>query len=115
MSQKCNLPCRKVDVLFVRWTDAVAESSRAHIDDAKRLSLVVNTNIGWILDEDEGRVVLAHGVSTSGEVDHFAIPTVNILERIYMNAPRTKRAAGREDDNGEAEERVAPASKDPGR
>lgn len=78
------LPCKKNELLFVKWKDAVGDSSRAHRDDVKNASLVTNTNIGWILHEDEERIVLAHGCSTSGEIDHFVIPKGDIVERTYV-------------------------------
>jgi hypothetical protein len=86
------LPCRKSDIEFIQWTDAVGESTRYTLDDAKKLTLAVNCNIGFVVDEDEHRVVLALGVSTSGELDVFCIPVVNIVERMPVIGKPKKKA-----------------------
>lgn len=90
------LPCRKSDVLFVRWRDACGDSSRAMVEDARKAQLVVNCNVGWLLDEDDERIVLAHAASTGGEIDHFVIPTNCIVERVWVARP-TKKATVSED------------------
>jgi hypothetical protein len=67
-------------------------------DDAAQWRLATNTNVGWILNEDESRVVMAHGVSTSGEVDVFSIPTVNIIERVPLISSRKSSRGGNRDE-----------------
>lgn len=84
-------PNRK-ELVYITWRDAVSESSRAHIDDIKSAKLAVNVNLGWILDEDEERIVLAHGFSTTGEIDHFTIPVGDIVEREYAAFTPRKKA-----------------------
>ena len=69
----------KKQLVWVTWRDAVAETTRMHIDELSKVCLAVNTNLGWIVDEDKERIVLAHGYSTSEEVDHFAIPQGDIV------------------------------------
>ena len=86
------LPCKKGQIVWIRWQDAVGDSTRSQIEDARKAQLAVNLNIGWILDENAERVVLAHGTSTSGEIDHLVIPVANILERSYLVPPRAKAA-----------------------
>jgi len=66
-------------LVWVTWTDAVADSSRIHVDELSQVSLATNVNLGWIIDEDDKRVILAHGYSTSGEIDYFAIPKGDII------------------------------------
>lgn len=46
--------------------------------------LVVNQNVGWIVAESDTVVVLAHGLSTSGELDVFKIPKNCIRERVQI-------------------------------
>ena len=50
-------------------------------------SLVTNSNLGFIMHENDERIILVHGLSTGGEVDYFAIPTNCIVERIHLNKP----------------------------
>jgi hypothetical protein len=76
-----DLPCRKNGLVWIRWRDAVGNSTRTQVEDAAHAQLAINTNLGWILHENGDRLVLAHGVSSSGEVDHFVIPIACIVER----------------------------------
>jgi hypothetical protein len=78
-----SLPCRKTDLIWVVWEDACGDSTRAQRDVVAAQQLAVNVNLGWIIHEDAKRIVLAHGTSSTGEIDHFVIPQVSILERIY--------------------------------
>lgn len=74
-------PAKRSQLVWIMWRDAVGTSARLQVEDVATLALVVNTNIGWIIHEDETRIVLAHGTSTSGEVDYLAIPANCIVER----------------------------------
>lgn len=78
------LPCKKSAIEFVVWKDAVGESTRADETALKNASLAVNTNLGWVLTENDELIVLAHGTSSSGEVDHFVIPKNCIVERLSL-------------------------------
>lgn len=80
----------KSQLVWIVWQDAVAESTRSHVDELKDCKLVRNTNLGWIEHENEERIVLTHGFSTSGERDHFVIPKRDILERIPVVAARKR-------------------------
>lgn len=90
-----NLPPRS-KLEWVVWKDACADSSRVSVDSIQDVRLVTNTNLGWAIHEDDERLVLAHGMSTSGEIDHFVIPTNCIVERkpLFARAP-SKGKAGR--------------------
>lgn len=82
----------KKQLVWITWRDAVAETTRTHFDDLSEISLSTNTNLGWIIHENESRIVLAHGYSTSGEIDHFAIPQGDIVSRDPAGgAPRKKK------------------------
>ena len=85
---------KKNQLEWIVWKDACADSSRAHLDSIKDVQLVTNANVGWVFDENDERIVLAHGWSTSGEVDHFVIPTSCVVERqkvVSQRAPKTER------------------------
>ena len=82
------IPCDRMEVVWIVWKDACGDSARVQIDSVKDCSLVTNTNLGWIIHENEERVILAHGVSTGGEIDYFAIPSNCIVDRIYLSKPR---------------------------
>jgi hypothetical protein len=69
----------KRKLVWVTWHDAVAETSRAHEDDLAERSLTTNVNLGWIAHQDAKRMVLAHGYSCTGEIDHFTIPMGDVL------------------------------------
>jgi len=88
---KSNLPCTKSGLVWIRWIDASGESCRIHIDDIQNMSAEINTNIGWIIAENGNVIRLAHGQSSTGEVDCFKIPKVNIIERIPIVPPRKNK------------------------
>ncbi len=88
-----NTPCPKNSVVWICWRDAVGDSIRTPAESIDNICLVTNINIGWIIHENEERVVLAHGSSTSGEIDHITIPTNCICEREYIVAKKIKRIA----------------------
>jgi hypothetical protein len=69
----------KKQLVWVTWRDAQGDSSRTHVDDLAVITLATNVNLGWIIHENDRRIVLAHGYSSSGEIDHFAIPTGDIV------------------------------------
>lgn len=77
---------------WIRWRDACAASSRAGEDELAQLRPATNVNLGWVIDENDQRVVLAHGYSSSGEIDHFVIPTACILDRSPIIPPRRTKA-----------------------
>jgi len=86
------LPCKKSEIVYIVWHDALDESSRATVDVLLAARLSVNGNLGWIIHEDDTRIVLAHGNSeTTGEIDHSVIPQAMILERIYPFPPRKRK------------------------
>ena len=78
------------ELVCIKWRDAVGTWSRFDGESLASLALVTNTNVGWIAHENEHRVVLVAGLSTSGEVDALVIPTNDIIERIPAHG--TKRA-----------------------
>lgn len=77
-----------VQLEWVTWKDAVGSSSRAQVEGLKQVVLAVNTNIGWVAHETDELLVLAHGVSDTGEVDHFAIPKSCVVERVKVGKKR---------------------------
>ncbi len=85
------LPCRKTQVEFVIWRDAVSEWTRGQVEDAAKLQLATNVNIGWVVHENGDRIVFCNGTSSSGEMDHLVIPTANVIERIPLVRRRVKK------------------------
>ena len=87
---KDNLPCKKNELVWIRWIDASGESCRVHVDDLANLHSEINTNLGWVVAENDQVLRLAHGISTTGEVDCFKVPVANIVERIPVVPPRKR-------------------------
>ncbi|MGH7194627.1 MAG: hypothetical protein ACREJM_14005 [Candidatus Saccharimonadales bacterium] len=77
---------------WVIWKDACNASCRVGVDAVKDVQLVTNANLGWVIHENAERLVLAHGQSTSGEIDHFVIPVNCILERRKVCPPAKRKA-----------------------
>ena len=86
-----DLPCEAGQVEFIIWRDAVNMSTRSHVAELDKVRCAHNTNLGWVMNENADRVVLAHGISDTGEVDHFVIPKNCIIERVPIISKVTKR------------------------
>ena len=84
------LPCRKSDVEFVVWKDAVSQWTRGQQSEAAELGLATNINVGWVVDESDERIVFCNGTSSTGEMDHLVIPTANVIQRIPLRKARGK-------------------------
>lgn len=76
------------DIVIIEWHDAVNESTRTDEGELAKVKLAINRNVGWVVHENDVRIVLAHGWSTSGEVDHFTIPKGDIIRREALPATR---------------------------
>lgn len=68
--------------VVVRWWDACNESTRTDETELAKVKLAENINYGWVVHSNSERILLAHGFSSSGEVDHFSIPTGNIISQL---------------------------------
>jgi hypothetical protein len=86
-----DLPCEAGQVEFIIWRDAVNMSTRSHVAELDKVRCAHNTNLGWVINENTDRLVLAHGISDTGEVDHFVIPKNCVIERIPIISKATKR------------------------
>ena len=75
------VPCEDREIVWVVWVDAVNLSTRVHYEAVRDCSCATNVNVGWVVDENDKRIVLAHGKSSTGEIDVFVIPVENIIER----------------------------------
>lgn len=84
----------KKDLVWVTWRDAESSSTRTHVEDLADVRLSRNVNLGWVIHENERRIVLAHGFCTSGEVDHFAIPKGDIEDIEYAARPAKRKTDG---------------------
>lgn len=67
-------------IVLITWRDAVGTSFRAYLDDLEKIKPYINTNIGWLIDKDDDRIILSHGYSESGEIDVFIIPVENVVD-----------------------------------
>ena len=69
-------------MIGITWWDACGMHDRIREEDIKStVGLSKNYNVGWILDEDEIRLMLCHGSCSTGEYDIMCIPVGNIIER----------------------------------
>lgn len=76
---------------IVQWHDAVGDSTRTHYESIDDIRLARNTNIGWVIREDDELIVLAHGKSDTGEADHLVIPVSCILDRKRVSRGKKKK------------------------
>jgi hypothetical protein len=76
---------------WVTWKDAVSGSTRSTFDGLAGIGLMTNINLGWVVRETEELIVLAHGIGTSEEIDHFTIAKADIVERRKVITPRKPR------------------------
>lgn len=84
----------KKELVWVTWRDAESSSTRTHVEDLADVRLSRNVNLGWVIHENDKRIVLAHGFCTSGEVDHFAIPRGDIESIELAAVPQRKAKNG---------------------
>lgn len=91
MARTNHLPFDKHELVYIIWEDACQQSSRADLETLKNITIATNENLGWVAHENESRVILAHGKSTTGEIDYFTIPTKNIVERRVVIPKRVKK------------------------
>lgn len=69
-------------IINITWLDAAQMHERIREEDFDSyVGLSKNQNIGWILNENEDRVILCFGTCSTGEFDIMAIPTNAIVER----------------------------------
>ena len=78
------LPCNKSAVEFVVWKDAVSQWTRGQLDEAAELAPATNVNVGWVIHENDDRIVFCNGTSSTGEMDRLVIPTANVVRRIPL-------------------------------
>ena len=76
-----DLPCKRSQIEFVVWRDAVGQWTRGDLQAAADLQLAINTNVGWIVHECRDRIVLCNGTSSTGEMDYLIIPAGNVIRR----------------------------------
>lgn len=84
-------PFEPTSLWIVKWKDAVNHSCRAQLADLSTMDLAINVNVGWIIDENASRIILAHGYSDTGEIDYFAIPTNCIVEKFPVKGSSNKK------------------------
>ena len=86
---KHRLPVPTSALLWIIWQDAVSGEQHMEDGDARAIALASNTPLGWIIDENESRVIVVNSLSTTGETKYIAIPTGWITARIPVQSKRT--------------------------
>lgn len=74
------LPYPKSKLVCVFWEDAEGNSCRVDADAVHNLAVSLNSNVGWIVAENEKALRLCHGSSTAGELDCLTILKANVME-----------------------------------
>lgn len=85
-----DMPCKKSEVCWIVWRDAVGGGDRVHRDDIEQCGIVINRSLGWIAHEDDSRIALAQGLSQTGELDVIYIPVENVTDRVYLYSRRKR-------------------------
>ena len=88
-----NLPCRRDEIVWVTWDDACSDSSRGDLDRAGEIKLARYVSLGWITHRNDQRIILAHGVVETGEIDYLAIPCSAIVEITHVAKARKQAKA----------------------
>jgi len=70
----------------ITWLDACSDSARMHHDHETLSNYILPTmcNVGYVLHENESRLILSHGKGSTGEIDFFAIPLACITDRLVI-------------------------------
>lgn len=93
---KTPLPAQADEIVWIVWKDAMGDSTRTNFEALASVQLAINKNLGWIAHEDDERIVLANGLSSTHEVDHLTIPKSCIVERVaIVPAPVAAKAKRR--------------------
>lgn len=80
------------NIEWIEWKDAFGQRETLDLHALSTVRLVTNLSVGWVIDEDDERILLAHSVSTSGEYDFQAIPKSWITNRVPVIRKRATRA-----------------------
>lgn len=72
-------------IIGITWLDAAQMHERIREEDFEIYNgLSKNFNIGWIINENDTRIILCFGTCSTGEYDIMAIPTNAVIERIDL-------------------------------
>lgn len=72
-------------LIGVWWWDATQMHERIREDDFETYEgLSKNYNLGWVLHENDVRILLCFGHCSTGEYDIMVIPTNAVIERIDL-------------------------------
>ena len=72
-------------LIGITWWDASQVHDRIREEDFESYDgLSKNYNIGWVLNENDVRILLCFGTCSTGEFDIMAIPTNAVIERIDL-------------------------------
>ena len=80
------------ELVWVEWKDAWGASDREHIDSPSPLKLATMFNLGWIVEQNDEAVKVAHGYSNDTEqLDVTIIPRPLIVSITPVRKPRRKK------------------------
>lgn len=111
--QKVRIPREDEPALEIYWQDAQGDSTRMRLEEVPHVRLAVVRSVGWIVDENEERIVFAQNVYDTGEVDSLAIPRSNILRIVKRDEKKRKRKRKADTQPGSGERpslRVSPGT-----
>ena len=75
-------------MIGIWWWDALQMHDRIREEEIETLvGLSRNYNVGWILHENDTRIILCFGTCSTGEYDIMVIPTNAVIERIDIENP----------------------------
>jgi hypothetical protein len=70
------------EIIGISWWDASQMNDRIREEDFESfVGLSKNYNVGWVIHENDTRILLCFGTCSTGEFDIMAIPTGNVIER----------------------------------
>jgi len=77
-------------IVLVHWKDAV-DAGRDNLESARDTQLAEFWSVGWLIQEDEERLVIAHETGDTGEVSHDVIHRKDLIDRKTLMPALTKR------------------------
>lgn len=81
-------------LVLVRWLDIVVENGWTAIDEATKLRPHAVETVGFLVYEDEHRLVVAHSISGKEVNPYTAIPRGCIESITILSVPARKRSRG---------------------
>ena len=75
----------KLRGIFLEWQDAASHSGAAWVEDIESCGLVAVKSLGFLLIEDDEKIVITHGLSSDGAATEcLSIPKGWIRKRKFI-------------------------------